>query len=191
MNCVLYSEEIVGQLPEYIDLAKSVGASGIFLMKFQTERKSFGEILDWTIKPGTLDSLKRRAKEKGILLLGATSNLPRYEECYSPYIYPYVVLGGYVYGCSYMANMRNAEVYMDQVIPVESKNYIMGNINTKSMKDIWYGPDYRELRSFLKSTRRLQGTCMTREGLLEKKLNTIGRFGFCEYCLCRWNEGGQ
>lgn len=190
MNIVPSTDEIVSEMLDYVDLAKEVGATGILPIKFQAD-KSFGTPIDWSKYDGTLEIFKWKVKERGLILASTSSTGPAFAECEDAYVCPYIVLGNDVYACAYMANMRTTEIYMGEVTPTPHKNYVMGNLNDNSMKDIWKGKAYKELWSFLKAT-RMTGGILTREDLLEVKKDMVGkaRFSYCASCLCRWSETG-
>ena len=192
LNCVPSTDAIIRELPDYVNLAKEVGASGILLIKFQAD-KGFGTPVDWSRYSGLLEEVKGEAKKKGLIFIGTGDTEPTFHECEDPYVCPYVTLDDSVYACAYMANMRTTEVYMGEVIPCPSSNYIMGNLNDGWMKDIWRDGAYRELRQVLKRTSRPNRDKTSREALLGVKKEFPKdnvRFQYCTHCLCRWGETG-
>jgi len=190
LSCVLSSDEVVEELPAYIELAKSVNALGINFMKFQADSTTFGNPPNWNLHKGVLEKVKREAASRNLILAGALSNQPGFVECTDSYMCPSINLGGDVYACSYMANLRQSEVYLGQVIPVDCKSYCVGNVNKQNLGVIWKNDSCKELRAFLKGTRRPTGTQISPEDLLSMKLNLVGKFDYCKSCLCRWSEAG-
>jgi len=192
MSVLLSSEEIIEQLPKYIKLAKNVGAAGIHLMKFQQENLEFGNPPDLSRHRGALRKFKEDVKDAGLIYVGTVTDRPTFVECADAYTCPYVLLNNDVYPCSYMANLRKSEAYLGEVFPVPSRNYRMGSLNDCSMRDVWIGDAYRELRRVLKETRKPTGYTTTPEALLEVKKDMVGkeRFSYCVGCLCRWGESG-
>lgn len=191
MNCVPSTREIIEELGGYILLAKSVGATGILLIKFQAD-VGFGSPVHWEQHKDRLENVKRMAKDEGLIFLGTGETNPTFHECEDAYVCPYITLDDNVYACAYMANMRTTEIYQGEVIPTPSCNYIMGNLNNNWMRDIWRNGAYSELRQLLRNTKRLSTRPMTREILLQMKqrLNDTERFAYCASCLCRWGETG-
>lgn len=192
MNIVPSTEELIKELPDYVHLAKSVGATGILIIKFQAD-KDFGTPIDWAKYDGWLEIIENEAEKEGLIFIGTGETEPTFHECEDAYVCPYVTLGGNVYACAYMANMRTTEVYMEEVIPTPSSNYIMGNLNDNWMKAIWKNGTYKDLRQTLKQTRQPPNYKLTKDHLLElKKIAGVrtSRFAYCEGCLCRWGETG-
>jgi MoaA/NifB/PqqE/SkfB family radical SAM enzyme len=188
MNCLPWNQDILDEVEEYPKLAKEVGASGLLFMKFQTDTLNFYE--------GPLDlsrmvKVREIARELDLIVLGVYSDLPYFQECEDAYVCPYITLGGNVYPCSYMANMRTTEIYYGTEFSVPSPNYIMGNLNENWMGDIWRNEAYRELRDSLKLSRPKTKT-LSKEYLSELKnqMENEGRFAYCYSCLCRWGESG-
>ena len=74
------------------------------------------------------------------------------------------------------------------------RNYVMGNINESSLRNIWKNEAYKELRVLLKFTRMPKGYSATCEDLLSKKIEFskpgANRFQYCVACPCRWGESG-
>lgn len=191
MNCVPSTEELIDELSSYVDQAKSVGATGVLMIKFQAD-KGFGTPIDWSKHAGALEAFKAKVRARGLILVSTSNTGPAFAECEDAYVCPYVVLGDDVYGCAYMANMRTTEIYQGETIPTPSKDYVMGNLGDNWMKDIWKGEAYQDLRRMLKATRRPTGYTIHPSTLLETKKYMIGgpRFSYCTTCLCRWSETG-
>lgn len=191
MNVLLSSDQIVEELPEYVDLALEVGATGVHIMKYQAENLDRWLGPDLLQHKGALKAFEEKAKEKHLMYVSTVTEQPTFTGCDDGYMCPYVLLNGDVYSCSYMANLRRTEVYQGQVLKVPYQNYCMGNLNQNWMKEIWYGEAYKELRSFLRSTKEPIGTKTSPTDLLEsRKVLHIGRFAYCSSCLCRWGESG-
>ena len=191
MNCVTFTDEIIGQLEEYVLLAQEAKASGVLILKFQTV-EDFGIPTDWTRWSGHLEKVRKLAQSKDLIFLGTGETVPTFHECEDAYVCPYVVLGGDVYACSYMANMRTSEGYGGKVFPCNSSNYIVGNLNAHWMRDIWRNEVYKELRTTLSKSRRPNLSTLSKEELVTLKEETIDkdRFSYCVGCLCRWGESG-
>lgn len=194
MNIVLYSDETVEELPKYVELAKKVGATGVHYMKMQLDNLDFGNPPNLSVHLNTIKKFRKKAEEEGLMVVGTCSDTPTFVPCYDPYINPFVLLNNDIYGCTYMASLRRAEVYQDELIPTPYKNYRMGNLEDNWMKDIWKNEAYKELRETLKDTIPNKGyRSIPPERLLELKkarLKSTGRFAFCQGCLCQWGESG-
>jgi len=193
MSVVLFSDEIVDELPKYVELAKSVGATGIHYMKPQLE--SLEDVtVDLSRHEGAINEFGQLCRRNDLLVVGTCSEVPTFTPCYDPFIQPFVLLNGDVYGCTYMAALRRKEVYMNKVFDVPYQNYRMGNIYNDCMRSIWFGDAYKELRKRLqKDRRRFSGKKMDPNSLLKLKEYLSGkgpRFLFCDGCLCQWGESG-
>jgi len=69
---------------------------------------------------------------------------------------------------------------------------VMGNIHEQSLRDIWFGPAYRELRQYLKKTSQPVGKIISQGELQAMRRNLDdNRFAYCKSCLVRWNEAGS
>lgn len=192
MNCIMSSDQIVDELPAYVDLARKTGATGVLLNKFQAYDLGFGNPPDWSRHRGVLGNVRREVNKSGLILVSSCTDMPRFIDCKDAYTCPYVLLNDDVYPCTYMANLRPSEVYLNEVIPVPCRNYCMGNLNVNWMREIWRNGIYGELRRTLKETRRPSGHIILPEELMELKRKTAekGKFSYCEACLCRWGELG-
>lgn len=193
MNCLLSTDEVIEQLPGYIQLAKSVGATGVHLMKYQSQDNTLWTPPNWSKHAGMLERITKEARKAGLVLSAPSYNTcPTFRECEDPYIAPWVALTGEVFPCVYMANMREYEIYEEQKISVPWRNYVMGNINETPIRGIWRKEAYAELRTVLKQTSRKAGYQTGPSTLLLMKRAFKGneRFGYCFACPCRWGESG-
>jgi len=190
MSIVLFNDQLVEELPKYIEQAKSVDATGIHFMKMQRDTLEFGAPPH--IDNSTIENFKKLGKKAGLVMVGSSSDTPTFKRCYDPFINPFVLLNNDVYACTYMANLRRSEVYMDKVFPVPYQNYKMGNLQENWMNDIWKNNKYKELRKFLSDTKVPNGWVVEPEELLRVKTESIdgGGFSFCASCLCQWGESG-
>lgn len=192
MNVVLFSDEIVEELPRYVELAKKVGATGIHYMKMQQDNLGFGSPPNLSLHRDTIRMFNELTKGIGLHIAGTCRDVPTFTACYDPFINPFVLLNNDVYACTYMANLRRFEVYQGETIPVPYRDYKMGNLEDNWMKDIWRNDAYQELRQILKLTRKQEGYTTDPETLLEVKKEMLDkeRFSYCNACLCRWGESG-
>ena len=192
MNVVLFSDEVVEELPKYVEQAKKVGATGIHCMKIQQDSLDFGTPPDLLQHENALGKFRNYARWAGLQLVGTYSNQPTFVRCYDPFTSPFALLNNDVYACTYMANLRRTEVYQGEVFPVPYQNYRMGNLEDDWMKDIWRNDAYEELRATLKEdAKAYSGSVASPEVIVEgKKLVTGLRFSFCNFCLCQWGESG-
>ena len=192
MSVVLFSDEVVEQLPDYVEQARKVGATGIHYMKMQQESLSFGSPPDLKIHKGALRKFRDLAKQKGLLVVGTCTEEPSFTPCYDPFIQPYVLLSNDVYGCTYLANLRRQEVYLGKELRVPYQHYNMGNLEEHTMREIWFGPKYQALRKKLRETRYPKGWPLTEEALLriKEKEQDSQDFSYCKGCLARWGESG-
>jgi len=143
MSVVLFSEEILEQLDEYIDLAVEVGATGIHYMKPQIDSTSW-VVPNFDNYSSIIEGFSRRAKEAGLQVVGTCKDKPTFVKCYDPFIQPFILLNGDVYSCTYMAALRRTEVYQGVEFKLPYQNYKMGNIKEQSLKDIWENRKYKE-----------------------------------------------
>jgi len=192
MNVVLFTDEIVEELPAYVEQAKKVGATGVHYMKMQQDSLEFGHPPDLSKHINTIARFNKLTKEAGLRVVGTCTDKPSFTPCYDPFINPFVLLNNDVYACTYMANLRKHEVYQGELFDVPYKNYKMGNVADNWIRDIWYVPSYKELRARLKTNKRnFQGLLTSPPQVLEGKTTLKeDHFAFCDYCLCQWGESG-
>ncbi len=192
MSVVLSSDRIIEELPMYLELAQSVGTTGIHLMKFQQESLEFGNPPNLAKYKDVLRKFGEDVRSKDLVYAGTVTDNPTFMECHDTYVCPYVLLNDDVYPCTYIANLRRSEVYFGKEFSIPYSNYKMGNLKDNWMKDIWKNEAYKELKYTLKATRHSNGTLMTPEDLLEMKklVVDISRFSYCVGCLGRWGESG-
>jgi MoaA/NifB/PqqE/SkfB family radical SAM enzyme len=193
MSILLSSDGIVKELLDYARLAREVGATGVHVMKLQAENLNFGKSPDPVRYKGLLEEFKEEARRHGLVFVSTINDMPTFIECEDPYVCPYVILGGDVYPCSYMANLRESEVYLDREFLVPSRDYKMGNLYSfgTTLRDIWKGESYRKLRQVLAESRPSKNKLQPEELLeLREQTQGKGRFAYCYSCLCRWGESG-
>ncbi len=194
MNVVLFSDEVVEQLPQYVRLATQVGATGIHYMKMQSERLGFGNPPKIEPHIQAIQKFRQLAKQANLHVTGTCTDTPTFSPCYDPFISPFVLLNKDVYACTYMANLRRSEVYNGKEFPTPYLDYRMGNIAEDTLKEVWTNPTYKSLRRHLRSTRQPTGRTMSIDQLTNLKglpmIEPLEPFEFCEYCLCQWGESG-
>lgn len=196
MNCLLSTDEVIEQLPSYLSMALEMGATGIHLMKFQSQEEGIWTPPDLSKHKGVLEWVGTKAKQVGLEVSAQYTTGPTFRECEDPYIAPWITLTGDVFPCVYMANMREYELYQGERMPVPWRNYVMGNLlGGTQAGDIWKNEAYKDLRRVLKATRKPNGYTTSTEAVLEVKKDMAynperERFSFCNACLCRWGESG-
>jgi sulfatase maturation enzyme AslB (radical SAM superfamily) len=191
MNVLLSCNEVIEQLPEYVQLARKVGATGVHFMKYQAESLDHWGPPSYELFKGSMKAFEKEAKKVGLMYVSTCAEEPTYTGCDDAFACPYVLLNGDVYGCSYIAALRRSEVYQEKVFSVPYENYKMGNLHENWMKDIWFGKEFTELRKLLRDTKVPFGTRMPPQELLRVKSSPPPtRFAHCIGCLCRWGESG-
>jgi MoaA/NifB/PqqE/SkfB family radical SAM enzyme len=193
MNVVLFSNEVVDELPRYVELSKKVGATGIHYMKMQQDSLDFGRPPNLRLHRDTIKKFNELTRRSNLLVVGTCTDGPAFVPCYDPFTNPFVLLNNDVYACTYLANLRRFEVYQGKLLSVPYQNYKMGNLEDSWMRDIWFGPDYAHLRERLKRNRRaFSGVKTAPEVILRGKRETArtNRFSFCDFCLCQWGQSG-
>ena len=192
LNYLLLNQKTLGEVPELIRIGVDVGVTGFSFMKPYVSDATFVPP-DYTGMKEQLEEIGIKIEEVGLKWEGNLNPEPTFRRCYDPFVQPYITLNGDVFGCQYLANQRTEEWYMGEVVKLDAKNFIMGNIFEDSFKDIWYGDAYRELRAYMRKTARPVGTKISREELLEMELNPDKdeRFAYCKGCLYRWREAGS
>lgn len=193
MNTVLFNDQIVDELPKYVEQAVRVGATGIHYMKMQQDSLDFGSPPNLSLHKDTIKRFNELTKANHLLVAGTCSDQPTFIPCYDPFTNPFVLLNNDVYACTYMANLRRYEVYRNQLFPVPYQNYKIGNLEDSWMRDIWFNKEYEHLRNRLKDNRKtFSGLTALPDVILRGKKETAGtnRFSFCDFCLCQWGESG-
>lgn len=191
LNYTMLTEELIDEIPEFMRLAKEVGATGVQFLKPMVSDDSFVPP-DFLKLKDKLDGVKALVKESGLLCEGSLEPTPVFRECYDPFIVPLITLNGDVFPCQHMANQRPEEWYSGNKIALPSSSYIMGNINQESLPGIWRNGAYSELRRVIKRTSQPERKVITQEELQEIR-GRMGedRFAYCEGCLDRWRESGS
>lgn len=192
LNFAMLTRELMNEIPELFYIAKEVKATGMQFLKLMIEDGDHLQPLDFHELKDVVADIKRRAREGGFVLEGCLEPEPVLRQCYEPVIAPLITLNGDVFPCAYAAKQTPKEYYVGEIMDAPVKNYIMGNINSQSIKDIWFGEPYKELRQYLKSTSRPVGKIIPQSELQEMRRNPDkSRFAYCKSCLVRWNEAGS
>ncbi len=192
LNFPMLTKELMSEIPELFRIAKDVNATGIQFLKLMVEDGNHLQPFDLYEFKDITDDIKRRAKESRLVLEGCLEPEPVYRECYEPVIAPLITLNGDVFPCAYAAKQTPKEYYAGEIVESPVKNYIMGNIHKQSLKDIWFGELYKELRAYLKQTTWKIGTVLSQTELQEMRIKPDNnRFAYCKSCLVRWNEAGS
>ena len=192
LNYLLLNQQTLDEIPELVRIGVEAGVTGFSFMKPYVSDSTFVPP-DYVNMKGQLEEIGTRIEETGLKWEGNLNPGPTFRRCYDPFVQPYVTLNGDVFGCQYLANQRTEEWYMGEVVKLDSKNFIMGNIFEDSLEDIWYNDAYKELRAYMRRTARPVGAEISREKLLEMELNPDKdeRFAYCKGCLYRWREAGS
>lgn len=191
INFLAY-EQTIADLPDIVRMAMAFNAKGINVLHpiFLTGSDLEGML---TRAKNTRENQEyiREAFELGkagdIYWIGGKPSLaPHFRHCNLPFALPYITLGGDVYGCCYAVGAGRTEWYGGIPKKVDSDDYLMGNIHDTPFKDIWFGDEYKELRSMVKSTEQARGTKIDPLELQELREYYCGRFSYCMSCLWRW-----
>lgn len=192
LNFAMLTEELMQEIPEFFKIAKEVKATGIQFLKLMIEDIDHLAPLDFFKLKDVVDDIRRRAKQGGFHIEGCLAPSPVFRECYEPVIAPLITLNGDVYPCAYAAKQTPKEWYGGGTVEAPTKKFLLGNIHKQSLKDIWYGSPYRELRRYLKSTSQPIGKIISQRDLQEARENPDdNRFAYCKSCLVRWCEAGS
>jgi len=195
MSIVLFTEQMIEELPEYIELAKKVRATGIHILSLQQEDINFyGPAPDLLEHRNELRKFKDLVKRNGMLFVSTISEVPHFVDCDDAYTNPYGLLNGDIYPCQYIANLRRGEVYQGVRFEVPYLNYKMGNLQKITMREAWQSKEWKELRMVLKRTQQPKGKTLTPERFLEMKKNEEARrskFSYCSVCPARWGISGK
>lgn len=192
LNYPMLTREMMDEIPMFFWIAKLAKATGVQFLKLMIEDNEHLQPLDFHELKGITNDIKRRAKKGGFVLEGCLEPEPVFRECYEPVISPLVTLNGDVFPCAYAAKQTPKEYYAGEIVESPSTNYVMGNIHNQSLREIWFGDAYKELRQYLKQTSQPIGKIVSQVELQEMRRNLdSGRFAYCKSCLVRWNEAGS
>ena len=192
LNFPMLTKELMGQIPEFFKIAKDVKATGVQFLKLMIEDGEHLQPFDMNEFKDVTDDIKRRAKDGGFVLEGCLEPEPVFRQCYEPVIAPLITLNGDVFPCAYAAKQTPKEYYAGGTIESPVANYIMGNIFQQSIRDIWFGEPYKNLRAYLKSTTQSIGKIVSQRALQDMRENPDNnRYAYCKSCLVRWNEAGS
>ena len=195
MSIVLFNEEIIEELPEYVELGKRVGAAGIHMLSLQQEDVGFyGLAPDLSKYENELKRFRGLVESNGMLFVSTVSGAPHFVDCDDAYTNPYGLLNGDIYPCQYIANLRRGEVYQGIRFTVPHLNYKMGNLYETTMQKAWHSKGWQELRKVLKESRQPRGKVILPGELLEMKRSeetNRSRFSYCAVCPARWGVCGK
>jgi len=191
LNYTMLTEELMGEIPEFMRIARDVKADGVQFLKPMVSDDSFAPP-DFPKLKGVLDEVKALVKESGLICEGSLEPGPIFRECYDPFVVPLITLNGDVFPCQHIANQRPEEWYFGERMVLPLENYIMGNIHNEGLGDMWRNDAYRELRETVRMTARPERQVISPEELQEIRRDSgNGRFAYCGGCLDRWREAGS
>ncbi len=193
LNFTMLTDELLEEVFDFIKVAKDVGSQGVQFLKPMIDYQYFTPP-DFSQLGGLLSEIDAKVKEAGLLREGLLNPLPTFRQCYDPFTCPLVTLNGDVFPCSYTANQLATEWYEGEVINPHLENYVMGNVYRQSIKEIWEGSMFKELRQFIKDTSESVGEVISKDELVERRSKLDfdkEKFAYCRACLDRWSEAGS
>ena len=192
LNFAMLTRDLMQEIPELFRIAKEVKATGVQFLKLMIEDADHLHPLDFFELQDIVADIKSRAKDGGFHLEGCLEPTPVFRECYEPVIAPLITLNGDVFPCAYAAKQTPKEYYGGEIMEAPTKNYIMGNIHEQSLRDIWFGEPYKELRAYIKRTSQPIGKVVSQQKLQDSRMNPdANKFAYCKSCLVRWCEAGS
>jgi len=192
LNFAMLNRELMDEIPEFFRIAKDVKATGVQFLKLMLEDNEYLQPLDFSELKGVVGDIKRRAKESGLHLEGCLEEKPIFRECYEPFIGYLITLNGDVYPCAYAAKQTPKEYWNGVISKSPAQDYVLGNIRRQSFRDIWFGDASKDIRNYIKSTRRKEGETISCDELQQMRDNLDNhRFAYCKSCLRRWGEVGS
>jgi len=179
-------------LDDFIKLAKYVSADEVKLILPIIFDKTNDNIyiessMDVDLK---LARAKASARKAGVRLVSVPSmNKPRV--CVEPWLGLRVSIKGDIYPCCYIDNSAGSswsERFRGVSLKIPQANYIMGNIYSGSVREMWNGSAFRSLRKTIidtKQNRLMSDVCLN---ALRESVDMPQRFRYCSVCLYRQNR---
>lgn len=182
----------IDYLEDFIKLAKDVSADAvkfIYPVIFEHTMESI------YIEPSEeinlkLTRAKAYAKNRGIRFV-AVPQMGKPRVCVEPWLGLRVSLNGDIFPCCYINNTAESswnEWYRGTCLKVPQSNYVIGNVNSGSVKEIWNGEVFRLLRKMVRNTRPkrlISPDCLS---ALRSAKDISQRFSYCSVCLFRYNR---
>lgn len=182
----------IDYLDDFVKLAKYVSADAVKFIHPVIFDRELNNIHIESSKDisSKLRKSKAYAKKAGIRFV-AVPQMSKPRVCVEPWLALRVSLNGDIYPCCYIDNSNNtswSEWCKEISLTVPQSNYVMGNIYSNSVDEVWNGKVFRALRKEIIDTRRKALLPVDQLNVLRSKINTSRRFSYCSVCLYRQNQ---
>lgn len=182
----------IDSLEDFIKLAKYVSADMVKLIQPVIFDQAMEGIYIESSKDVSLKLAKARAyaRKAGIRFI-AVPQMDKPRICVEPWFGLRVSLNGDIYPCCYIDNSNGSswcEWYKGVPLRVPQSNYVMGNIYTKSVNEIWNGREFRSLRKQIINTKRKTLMPVDSLNALRSTIDMSQQFSYCLVCLYRQNR---
>lgn len=186
-------EENISQLKDIIDFAAEVGAHHVsFLKKFSGTKE-----LDDT-NPIYKEDFEKKIKEayKYLKKKKLSINLHKYKNpfflvnsCMEPFYKLRINIDGTVFACTYIQSYHE-EYFNGKKTKNPQSQFILGNIFTDDIRNIWHGEQINKIRNRIKNAKKDEERISIEEFTKRRKEDYTSGDGceYCDVCLYRWKS---
>ena len=182
----------IDYLDDFVKLAKDVSADAVKLI--------YPIIFDQTndnicIESSKVINLKLAqakiyARKVGIRLV-AVPGMSKPRVCVEPWLGLRVSINGDIYPCCYIDNTADtswSERFKGVSLKIPQASYVMGNIYSKMVHEMWNGSAFRLLRKKIINTKQNNLMSDGHLNALRESVDMSRRFMYCSVCLYRQNR---
>jgi MoaA/NifB/PqqE/SkfB family radical SAM enzyme len=184
-------DENMDDLPELVAFAADVGAERVSLLNLEgfTSELSEQHAMNHERAMSVLSRTREAAAIHGVQLV-VPSLSPRQRFCMDPWLSPRISHNGDIYPCCYVyvsSSPTWRECYGGRCLDVPQRQYLMGNIFTDSMEDIWNGKKFRNVRRSIRNSHSREKVTVEEMNERRAALDLSAPNAYCRTCLYRWS----
>lgn len=185
----LITRSTVRDLPYLKGLLDQTGCVGITFLKPVVKTLNTPEDFlppDWQASKEVIQEVLKSIKKKEIYT--PLSSEPKILKCYKP-SQPIVTIKGDIVPCWMIWGQGDCEIYGEEILRTPDQNYLLGNINKNTFRELWSTEKYKRLRRVVKELNRKKEKEVSRETLIKLRRGPLEEeFGYCKVCQWRWGE---
>ncbi len=191
LNIVMF-QEIVKDIPDFIELSGKLGARRVYLIKphFINSIKNLGYTHPLTTPENFVILKKAQLKAKGYHITWTLPWFPGpyFRRCMFPFLSFYMEIGGNTQACCFTQGSVREELYEGEAYTFDPSPYSMVNALTGDFRRSWYGLKYKELRKGLIKSELPVGYKNNASSLVSLRRQNLKGLEQCKACLWRWGE---
>lgn len=179
-------------LVDFIKLAKYVSADAVKLIYPIIFDQTADSIYIESTKVINLKLVKAKAYARKVgIRLTAVPSMSKPRACLEPWLGLRVLINGDIYPCCYINNSADSswcERFKGVSLKIPQASYVMGNIYSGNMHEMWNGSAFRSLRKKIINTRQNNLMPDGHLNALRESIDMSQRFMYCSVCLYRQNR---